>query len=230
MSGIIAAFNPYYLLQFHFRRRFRFLFHSLFICRNYSARRCNDVVDNRRLFLQSVREQCRLRFSSVEIPVSIFDQLNSLRPRPSIIDFCMLFTAMSKIKPHPPLSTVITFCNQLELSGLRPDRHSVSILANCYCRLGRVDFAFSLLGKHIKLGYPPDVVITNTLLNGLIASDKLRSAVQLLDKIVKLGIQPTLDTYGAMFKGLCLISDNVGALRLLRNMKRKAPFKPNIVI
>ncbi|KAK9692118.1 hypothetical protein RND81_09G242000 [Saponaria officinalis] len=238
MSTIIASiFNRGILVQFHCRFRFRFRFHPQFILRNYSrysgtisTRRCVDVVDDPQLFLESVRQQCKLGFCSVDLPFSIFHQLNCFRPRPSIVLFTQLFTAMSKIRPHPPLSTIVTFCNQLELSGLRPDSHSVGILANCFCRLGRVDFAFSLFGKHIKLGYPPDVVIITTLLNGLIASDKLRMAIQLLDKMVKLGIQPTLVTYGAMFKGLCRIGDNVGALRLLRNMESKAPFKPNVVI
>ncbi|KAK9692062.1 hypothetical protein RND81_09G238700 [Saponaria officinalis] len=230
MSAIIASIINRGILvqfQFQFHCRFGFRFHPQFVLRNYSSysgtfptRRCVDVVDDPQLFIQSVRQQCKLGFSGVDIPVSIFHQLNCFRPRPSIVVFNQLFTAMCKIRPHPPLSTVITFCYQLELSGLRPDRHSVGILANCYSRLGR----------YIKLGYPPDAVIITTLLNGLIASDKLRMAIQLLDKMVKLGIQPTLVTYGAMFKGLCRIGDNAAALRLLRNMESKAPFKPDVVI
>ncbi|KAK9675579.1 hypothetical protein RND81_11G016600 [Saponaria officinalis] len=188
------------------------------------------ISSNPQLFIGFVREQCKLGFSSVHIPVSIFHQLTSFRPRPCIIVFNQLFAAMCKIRPHPPLYTVVNFCNHLELSGLRPDCHSVGILANCYCRLGRVDFAFTILGKRLKLGYPPDVVIITTLLNGLIVSDKLHHAVRLLDRVVKLGLQPNLITYGAMFKGLCRNGDNAGALRLLRNMESKAPFKPNVVI
>ncbi|KAH9618474.1 hypothetical protein KSS87_010763, partial [Heliosperma pusillum] len=33
-----------------------------------------------------------------------------------------------------------------------------------------------------------------------------------------------------MFKGLCRSGDNAGALRLLRNMESRAPFKPGVVI
>ncbi|KAH9603633.1 hypothetical protein KSS87_012448 [Heliosperma pusillum] len=203
-----------------------FRFHSLFIRPRFN----HSVVYDPQLFLDSVREQCRLGFNRIDVPVSIFHQLNSLRPRPSIIVFNQLFTSMSKIKPNPPFSTVITLFNQLEFSGLRPNMHSIGVLAKCYCSLGRVDFASSLLGKHIKLGYAPDIVIITTLLNGLIDSDKLRQAVHLLDKIVKLQIHPSLVTYGSMFKGLCRSGDNAGALRLLRNMESRSPFKPNVVI
>ncbi|KAK9707516.1 hypothetical protein RND81_07G202500 [Saponaria officinalis] len=175
------------LLLFRFHLDSHFRFHSQFFVRNYSIYSCTRRCDDPKLFVESVREQCKLGFPNAEIPVSIFDQLRCLRPRPCIILFTRLFTAMCKIRPHPPFSTVVTFSNQLEVSGLRPDCHSVGILANCYCRLGRVDFAFSLFGKRLKLGYPPDVFIVTTLLNGLITSDKLQPAVQLLDKVVKLG-------------------------------------------
>ncbi|KAH9613851.1 hypothetical protein KSS87_019041 [Heliosperma pusillum] len=211
-------------------------FNSLlqFVRPNYSRHFASGnrliLNDDPQLFLDSIRQQCRLGFISIDVPVSIFHQLNSLRPRPSIILFNQLFTSMSKIKPNPPFSTVITLFNELEVSGRRPDMHSVGILAKCYCSLGRVDFAFSLLGKYLKLGYPPHIVIITTLLNGLIDSDKLRQAVHLLDKIVKLQIHPSLVTYGSMFKGLCRSGDNAGALRLLRNMESRSPFKPNVVI
>ncbi|KAK9725770.1 hypothetical protein RND81_05G168000 [Saponaria officinalis] len=162
MSPIISStINQGILVHFHFRFRFRFRFrfHPQFFRRYYSRysgtdamHHCDDVSDDPRLFLESVRERCKLGFSSADIPVSIFHRLDCLRPRPSIILFTQLFTAMSNIKPHPPFSTVVTFCHQLELSGLRPDCHSVGILSNCYCRLGRLDFASSLLGSRQDRG------------------------------------------------------------------------------
>ncbi|KAJ8447811.1 hypothetical protein Cgig2_015174 [Carnegiea gigantea] len=134
--------------------------------RNYSnnAKIRDYYVDAPQLFLNSVREQCKL--------------------------------------------------GQLELSGLRPNMHSIGILANCYCNLGHVDFGFSLLGKRLKLGYPLDDVIFSTLINGLIHTDKLDQAVKLLEKIVYLGFQPTVVTHNAMVKGLCRRGDNVGALKV----------------
>ncbi|XP_074286107.1 uncharacterized protein LOC141611471 isoform X1 [Silene latifolia] len=210
--------------HFHSKSQSQSGFYSIFV------NSANRVVANPQLFLDSVREQCRSGFSSIDVPVSIFHQLNSLCPRPSIIVFTKLFTAMSKIQPNPPFSTVITLSNHLELSGLRPDSHSIGILAKCYCSLGRLDFAFSLLGRNLKLGYPPNIVFVTTLFNGLVDSHKVDQAVNLLDKTVKLGIQPSLVNYSSMFKGLCRSDDSAGTLRLLQHMESTAPFKPNVVI
>ncbi|XP_057250126.1 pentatricopeptide repeat-containing protein At1g62680, mitochondrial-like [Beta vulgaris subsp. vulgaris] len=102
---------------------------------------------------------------------------------------------------------LMKFIRELELSGIRPDMHSIGILANCYCHLGRVNFGFSLLGKRLKLGYPfdRDCVIFTTLINGFIHCHKLPQTLQLVNHIVKLGFQPNIVTYGASFKGLCWI-------------------------
>uniref|UniRef100_A0A803KNL2 Pentatricopeptide repeat-containing protein n=1 Tax=Chenopodium quinoa TaxID=63459 RepID=A0A803KNL2_CHEQI len=108
--------------------------------------------------------------------------------------------------------------------------HSVGILANCYCHLGRVDFGFSLLAKILKLGYPLDSVIFNTLINGYVHCDKLPQAAHLLNKIVKLGFQPDLIMYNTIVKGLCRIGDNASALAFLKKMQFGCHFKPDIVI
>ncbi|XP_057250120.1 pentatricopeptide repeat-containing protein At1g06580-like [Beta vulgaris subsp. vulgaris] len=167
-----------------------------------------------------VREHCKLGFSNLNFHLSLFHQMLSFRPLPSIIDFNQLFTAMSKLKHLQPHSIIISLIRNLELSGIRPDRHSIGILTNCYCHLGRVDFGFSLLAKRLKLGYPfdRDCVIFTTLINGYIHCDKFPQALQLLDQIVKLGFQPDIVTYGAIFKGLCRIGDNAAALHLLKRM------------
>uniref|UniRef100_A0A803KNK8 Pentatricopeptide repeat-containing protein n=1 Tax=Chenopodium quinoa TaxID=63459 RepID=A0A803KNK8_CHEQI len=83
------------------------------------------------------------------------------------------------------------------LYGIKPNMHSVGILANCYCHLGRVDFGFSLLAKRLKLGFPLDRVIFNTLINGL---------------------QPDVKTYNIMVKGFCkkgLMSEVAQVLRIM---------------
>uniref|UniRef100_A0A803KNV2 Pentatricopeptide repeat-containing protein n=1 Tax=Chenopodium quinoa TaxID=63459 RepID=A0A803KNV2_CHEQI len=124
----------------------------------------------------------------------------SLDPLPSAMDFNHLFIAISKMRPQKHHSVVISLSRQLELSGFRPNKNSLGSLTNCYCHLGRVDFGFSLLGKRIKLGYEPDIVIFTTLINGLIDENcnNVDKAVKLLDKIVKLGIQPNVVTYGVI--------------------------------
>ncbi|KNA06219.1 hypothetical protein SOVF_183070 isoform B, partial [Spinacia oleracea] len=188
------------------------------------------AIHDRHLFINSVRDQCKLGFTDLNHPISLFRQLIYLRPLPSVIDFNQLFTSMLKLKNLKPHLTIISFSSNLELSGVRPDRYSMGILANCYCHLGRIDFGFSLMGKSLKLGYPPNCITFTTLINGFIHCDKLPQAVQLLDKIVKLGFQPDIVTYGAMIKGLCRIGDNVGALSLLHKMQSEGLCKPNLLI
>ncbi|KAJ8426588.1 LOW QUALITY PROTEIN: hypothetical protein Cgig2_018056 [Carnegiea gigantea] len=43
----------------------------------------------------------------------------------------------------------------------------------CCCHLGHVHLGFSLVGKHLELGIPLDVVIFTTLINGLIHDHQL---------------------------------------------------------
>uniref|UniRef100_A0A803L465 Uncharacterized protein n=1 Tax=Chenopodium quinoa TaxID=63459 RepID=A0A803L465_CHEQI len=184
------------------------------------------AIDDRLLFIDYVREQCKLGFFNLKLPLSLFNQLTSLRPLPCVIVFNQLFTAISKLKRLHPHSTIISLSRQLELLGIRSDRHSFGILANCYCHLGRVDSGFSLMAKSLKLGYPPNDYTFNTLINGYIINDKLPQAAQLLNKIVKLGFQPDI----AIFKGLCRIGDNASALTLLNKMRSAAHYKPGLVI
>ncbi|KNA25971.1 hypothetical protein SOVF_001360 [Spinacia oleracea] len=158
--------------------------------------------------------------------------MSSLDSLPSAMDFNHLFNAISKMKPQRHHSVIISLSRQLELSGLRPNMHTLGILTNCYCHLGRLDFAFSLLGKRIKLGFDPDIVIFTTLINGIIDDNynNVGQAVKLLDKIVKLGIQPNVVTYGAVVKGLCRKGNNVGAINFLRRMQSDGVCKPDVVM
>ncbi|KAH9627089.1 hypothetical protein KSS87_023777, partial [Heliosperma pusillum] len=90
------------------------------------------------------------------------------------------------------------------------------------------------LAKSLKLGYPFECncFLFNTLINGLVHNNQLPQAVKLLDvAVVKLGIRPDIVTYGTMFKGLCKIGDNAGALHQLRQMNSNpSSCKPNLVI
>ncbi|KAL2941228.1 hypothetical protein RDABS01_029578 [Bienertia sinuspersici] len=192
----------------------------LFSCRNYASHN----VDDPQLFLKSVRQQCILGFTNTDNAFSLFNDLKYLRPLPRIIDFNQLLSAMCKIKPFPPFSTVISLREQLiEIN------YSLNILANCCCGLGLVDLGFSILAS-IKLGYQPYIVTFNTLINGLCHSNNLDGAVKLLDKVVKLGLNPEIYTYGTMFKGLCRTRNHTGALKLLRIMESHGHCMPNVVI
>ncbi|KAK9735655.1 hypothetical protein RND81_04G217800 [Saponaria officinalis] len=143
-------------------RRFQFQSNCYHTTSISTMNSCNINGDNQ-LFLDSVVQNCKLGFSDLQFPLSLFHQLNSLHPPPSIILYNHLFAAMSKIKPNPPSSDIVSLFRRLQLeSGIRLDSCSVGILVNCYCRLGRVDFGFSLLGKLFKLGYPNYGVVFRT--------------------------------------------------------------------
>ncbi|KAK9673443.1 hypothetical protein RND81_12G168300 [Saponaria officinalis] len=226
MSPIKCRFQIQSLIQhLHYHRRYS--------CNSPNFKVKFDYYDDHHL-LAYVREQCQSGFHDLEFPLSLFRQLMDLPRRPSIIDFNRLFSAVVKSKHLKPHSTVISLFRELDLWGVRPDSHSIGIITNCYCHLGRVDFGFSFLGKSLKVGYPfeSDWVIFTTLINGLIHNNQLREAVKLLDKaVVKLGIEPSHVTYGTMIKGLCSVGDNAGALRLLRRMNfRPSGCKPDLVM
>ncbi|XP_074287393.1 uncharacterized protein LOC141612496 isoform X2 [Silene latifolia] len=212
------------------RLGFQFQLHFQFNSRYF----CNSSIDDPLMFIKYVRYQCELGFNNLQFPLNLFNQMMSLVHRPSIVDFNRLLAAMLRLKRLQPHSTVISLYSHLDLSGIRPDLHSMCILANCYCRLGRVDFGYSFLGKSLKLGYPfeSNLVFFTTLINGFVQNDRLPDAVKLLDvAVVKLGIQPSIVTYGTMVKGLCRTGDNERALHLLRQMNSDPEgCKPNLII
>ncbi|KAJ8428836.1 hypothetical protein Cgig2_005901 [Carnegiea gigantea] len=106
-----------------------------------------------------------------------------------------LFTAMSKIKPFPPYSTILSLSRNLELLGLHPDHCTIGIFTTYYCHLGRVNFGLFILGKVLKLGFPLNSIIFTALINGLIQNNHLDKVVKLLDKVVKQGLQPEMVVY-----------------------------------
>ena len=142
----------------------RFLFRLQFCsCSNFDR-----IINDRQMLLNHVKKQSKLGFFDLKSPLSLFHQLASLHPLPSVIVFSMLFSSMAKLKHLQPHSTIITLFNQLQSSGIRHDMHSICILINCYCHLGHINLGLSHFGKSIELGFPLDPFICNTLLNGFI--------------------------------------------------------------
>ncbi|KAK8986493.1 hypothetical protein V6N11_010049 [Hibiscus sabdariffa] len=76
---------------------------------------------------------------------------------------------------------------RLELLGVSHNVYSLSILINCFCQLGQVDFGYSVLGKMPKLGVEPSVVTFSTLINGLCKQSKIPQAVSLFGEMVEKG-------------------------------------------
>ncbi|XVF30357.1 hypothetical protein REPUB_Repub16aG0050300 [Reevesia pubescens] len=118
------------------------------------------------LMSESVRyaSKASYPFRNVKDALSFFDQMLHNRPRASIVEFSRLFGVIIRMKHY---ALVISLHNQLELFGVSVDVFSINILIDCFCRLGKIDFGFSLFGKLLKLSFRPDVITFSTLINGL---------------------------------------------------------------
>ncbi|MFQ6659886.1 hypothetical protein Gotur_028609, partial [Gossypium turneri] len=95
------------------------------------------------------------RFDNVDHALILFNKMIEKYPKPSIVEFTKLFAAIVRMKQY---AIAIPMCSQMELLGVSHNVYSMSILINCFCQLGRIDFGFSVLGKMLKLGVEPDVV------------------------------------------------------------------------
>ncbi|WRX25018.1 Pentatricopeptide repeat - like 10 [Theobroma cacao] len=102
-----------------------------------------------------------------------------------------------------------------------PPVYTLSIMLNCFCRLHRVDFGFSVFGKMLKLGLHQSIVTFSTLINGLCIVGEVAQAVRLFDDMVREGHKPNLITYNTIVNGLCKISDTNGAIRMLKIMEER---------
>ncbi|TYH21523.1 hypothetical protein ES288_A04G050800v1 [Gossypium darwinii] len=117
-------------------------------------------------------------FDNVDHALSLFNKMIEKYPKPSIVEFTKLFATIVRMKHYV---IVVSMCSQMELLGVSHDVYSVSISINCFCQLGRIDFGFSVLGKMLKLGVEPDVVIFSTLINRLCNQSNISVAVCVFD-------------------------------------------------
>lgn len=174
--------------------------------------------DDRQLIIQSALQQFELGFTEIDDAISLFFQLKSLYPPPSLVVFTQLFNAMMKMKPSPPYSAVLSLSRELHLSIHRPDLYTLTIIVNCFCRLGNVALAFSTLAIVFKLGHQADIVLYNSLLNGLIISYRFHEVDSFLDKVLHLGFQPTVVTYNTLMHGMCTLGLWTNAKEMFKEM------------
>ncbi|KAJ8430578.1 hypothetical protein Cgig2_019150 [Carnegiea gigantea] len=138
-----------------------------------------------------------------------------------IIDFTQLFTAISKIKPSPPYSTIISLCIHLEFAGLRPDHFTIGILATCVTatREGPISRAKTLI--------KPLLCSKKCLAKGLhliiwlslCKVNQLQQACELFNKLPVHGIVADVITYGSLLDGLHENGHPEDAMALLREMQ-----------
>jgi len=118
--------------------------------------------------------------------VSSFNHMLCVNPPPPIIEFNKILGSLVKSnKNHYP--TAISLFHHLELNRITPDIVTFNTVINCYCHLGEINFAFSLLGKILKLGFQPDIVTLTTLIKGLCVNGKVKEALHFHDHVLALG-------------------------------------------
>ncbi|KAL0836895.1 hypothetical protein Bca101_088785 [Brassica carinata] len=123
-----------------------------------------------------IRSDKALRFVRPRILETVYDSVSS-----SSYGHRFLFGLVAKTKQH---DLVLHLRKQMELEGIAYDLYTLNITINCFCRL-----------RCLKLGYEPDTVTFNTLLNGLCLEGRVFEAVELVDYLI------TLNT---LVNGLCL--------------------------
>lgn len=92
------------------------------------------------------RKQPNLGPNYVQHAQELLNQMAQMRPFPPIIEINELFAKKGDY------ATALSYFDKLQLLGKRVDFFTVNIAINCYSRLNRVDFGFSLLGGLFKRG------------------------------------------------------------------------------
>ncbi|KAH0866329.1 LOW QUALITY PROTEIN: hypothetical protein HID58_083540 [Brassica napus] len=165
----------------------------------------------------SYKEKLRSGLFSIkkDDAVALFQSMILSRPFPTVIDFNRLFSGIARTKQY---DLVLALCNQMELNGISHDLYTLSIVINCFCRCRKLGFAFSAMGKIFKLGYEPNTVTFNTLLNGLCLEGRVFEAVELVDCMVLSQHVPDLITLNTLVNGLCLQDGLSEAMSLIDRM------------
>ncbi|CAA7039136.1 unnamed protein product [Microthlaspi erraticum] len=122
----------------------------------------------------------------------------------------------------------------MEFQGIAYDLYSLNIMINCFCRRRKLGFAFSVLGKMLKLGNGAytNLITLNTLINGVCLKGKVSEAMDLIDRMVENGCQPDAKDgrkkdqahaakYNIIIDGLCKDGKLDDAINLFNEMEMK---------
>ncbi|XP_028782841.1 pentatricopeptide repeat-containing protein At1g12775, mitochondrial-like [Neltuma alba] len=156
---------------------------------------------------------------SIKGALSSFNHLLHMRPPPSIIQINKILGSVAKLKHH---RIVFSLLAQAESKGFVPSLVTLNILINCYCHVGRMDFAFFALGKISKMGL-------TTLIKGLCINNDVGKALDFHDQPIARGFQLDVVSYGTLVIGLCKAENTRTAVILFQKMVR-GPVKPNLVM
>ncbi|GKV27863.1 hypothetical protein SLEP1_g36983 [Rubroshorea leprosula] len=186
----------------------------------------NTLTHGSTEFKKSLRNKVIHEFDKTDDALTLFNEMPRSCPYPSLVEFDQPLTVVVRMKNY---EATVSLCKLMELEGYIHNGFSLSILINCFCHLGLVNFGFSTLGKMFELGFDPDVITFNTLINGSCVEGKVCESRRVFDDMVWDGFHPDLITYSTLVNGLCNIGKSGEAVRLMKRME-EGGFLPNIVI
>ncbi|KAJ8430577.1 hypothetical protein Cgig2_019149 [Carnegiea gigantea] len=194
--------------------------------------------DDPELFLKSVRQRCKLGFSEVEPALSPFHQMKSLHPPPSVIVFNQLFAAMSKIKPFPPYSTILSLSSNLELSGLRPDHCTIGIRTTVVTATWEGSISGppfwqwedvkALLSEMLENNVALMVDSYSMLIDMHCKDGRVDEARAILECMVDRGIAPDVVAYSTLIDGLCKANKLKRTFKYFKEMQLHG-IVPNVI-
>ncbi|XP_012076311.2 pentatricopeptide repeat-containing protein At5g24830 [Jatropha curcas] len=119
---------------------------------------------------------------------------------------------------------------KVDLTGYVADvtyvRHAAVIRE--FCLVGKLGTALWLRRKMVQIGFVPDVLTHNYLVNGLCKTGELEKADWIIREMLEIGPSPNCATYNTFIKGYCLRNDVDKALFLFSTMTNSG-IRPNRV-
>jgi pentatricopeptide repeat protein len=114
-------------------------------------------------------------------------------------------------------------------TGIRPNLITFSIVINCNCETGRMDYAFKVFEGMETHGYIPDVIVFSTLIKGLCREGRMEDAVKLFKQMVdKQQVRNTF-TYSTLIDRFCKTGKTHEAFGFLAVMLQKC-HEPNTIM
>uniref|UniRef100_A0A7N0UU35 Pentatricopeptide repeat-containing protein n=1 Tax=Kalanchoe fedtschenkoi TaxID=63787 RepID=A0A7N0UU35_KALFE len=111
----------------------------------------------------------------------------------------------------------IGFYRKMSCNKVGTDSKSLSVLMNCYSKLGCVGYGFGAVGLVLKMGFAPNRIGVSCLLNCLCEEGRINEAVMLFRKMKEAwGCAPDEVSYGTLVKGLCATGNSEVAFKLHR--------------
>ncbi|KMZ59517.1 hypothetical protein ZOSMA_67G00080 [Zostera marina] len=183
-----------------------------------------------------IRVQCSSDDFDKTAALNLFDVMLSSNPSPSVSSFNNLLTRVRGLRDYPLV--VWIYKTALAADILFPDVYTHGILIDSFCRSGRLDLGFGMLGDLIKRGLNPNVVVLNSLIHGLSKhsnsrnssnSSSIRDVVELFERMPELGCTPSAATYGVLISCYCKNHQIDSGLAVLGCMMRSG-CQPNLTI